>query len=165
MYNKEAYQAGNNQAGNKGGCGSMGRGRFGGPWGRGKFGGFWGGPAFGRHGGGLHQAPVNIEENETSYMISLFAAGLVKENVKLSVKDDVLTISYQGTESADNAEHVTSGNYTYQEYRNRSFERSFRLNDKVLTESISASYADGILKVTLPKNPETNKPAQTITVA
>lgn len=165
MYNKEAYQTGNNQSGNKGGCGSMGRGRFGGPWGRGKFGGFWGGPAFGRHGGGSHQAPVNIEENETSYVISLFAAGLVKENVKLSVKDDVLTIAYQGNESAENAEQATSGNYTYQEYRNRSFERSFRLNDKVLTESISASYAEGILKVVLPKNPETNKPAQTITVA
>lgn len=160
MYNKEAYQAGN-----KGGCGSMGRGKFGGPWGRGKFGGFWGGPAFSRHGGGSHHAPVNIEENETNYIISLFAAGLIKENVKLSVKDDVLTISYQGTESAENGEQATSGNYTYQEYSNRSFERSFRLNGKVLIESISASYDVGILNVVLPKNPETNKPAQTITVA
>jgi HSP20 family protein len=165
MYNKEAYQADNTQSGYKGSCGSMGRGRFGGPWGRGKFGSFWGGPAFGRHGGGSHQPPINIEENETSYIISLFAAGLVKENVKLSVKDDVLTISYQGTESAENPGQATSGNYTYQEYSDRSFDRSFRLNGKVLTESISASYDVGILNVVLPKNPETNKPAQTITVA
>ncbi|WP_255433079.1 Hsp20 family protein [Spirosoma sp. KUDC1026] len=35
----------------------------------------------------------------------------------------------------------------------------------MLTDGISASYADGILRVTLPKNPETNAPAQTINVA
>lgn len=163
MYNQHAFETGN-----KGGCGSMGRGKFGGHWGgpmfgRGKFGGFWGGPKFGRH-GGFQQPPVNIEEDETSYVISLLAAGLVKENVKLAVKDDVLTISYQGTESA-NPDEAPTGNYTYQEFGNRSFERSFQLNNKVLTDSISATYTDGILKVTLPKNPETNKPAQTISVA
>ncbi|UFH52434.1 Hsp20/alpha crystallin family protein [Spirosoma sp. KNUC1025] len=158
MYNKQAFEAGN-----KGNCGhwggqSFGRGKFGGPWGRGKFGGFWG-----RHAGGFHQVPVNIEETDSEYVISLYAAALVKENVKLTVKDDVLTVSYQGTDPSDEAQK--SGNYTYQEYSNRSFERSFQLNNKVLTDSISASYADGILKVTLPKNPETNKPAQTISVA
>jgi HSP20 family protein len=159
MYNKQAFEAGN-----KGGCGHWGRGKFGGQWGRGKYGGFWGGP-FGRHGGGFHQPPINIEETDTDYIISLFAADLVKENIKLSVKDDVLTVSYQGTESSAEAENTTASRYTYQEYGNRSFERSFRLNDKVLTETISASYANGVLKVILPKNPETNKPAQTISVA
>ena len=143
----------------------MGRRGFGGPWGRGKFGSFWAGQAFGRHGGGSHQPPVNIEENETSYVISLFSAGLVMENVKLSVKDDVLTISYQGTDAAEHSDQANSGNYTYQEHSNRSFDRQFRLNDKVLTDRISASYTDGILNVVLPKNPETNKPAQTISVA
>ncbi|GAB3956584.1 hypothetical protein GCM10028805_46900 [Spirosoma harenae] len=158
MYNKQAFESGKGNCGHWGGQ-SFGRGKFGGPWGRGKFGGFWAG----RHGGWFQQVPVNIEETDSEYVISLFAAALVKENIKLSVKDDLLTVSYQGTdpENADN----TSGNYTYQEYSNRSFERSFQLNNKVLTDGISASYADGILKVTLPKNPETTKPAQTITVA
>ena len=160
MYNKQAFEAGN-----KGNCGHwagpvFGRGKFGGPWGRGKFGGFWG-----RHASGFHQVPVNIEETDTEYIISLFAAALVKENVKLAVKDDVLTISYQGADQSENAENTTTSNYTYQEHSNRSFERVFQLNNKVLTESISASYADGVLKVILPKNPETNKPAQTINVA
>jgi HSP20 family protein len=134
----------------------MGRSKFNGPWGRGKFGGFGR-----RHAGWGAQPPVNIEETDTEFVISLFAAGLRKENVTLSVKDDVLTISYPGA----NAESAPQENYTYQEYSQGSFERQFRLNDKVMTESISASYADGILKVTLPKNPATNKPAQSITVA
>ena len=156
MYNKQA-----SEANYKGGCGRgpWGRGKFNGPWGHGKSGGGWAG----RFAGGFNQVPVNIEETDTEYVISLYAAGLVKENIKLAVKDDVMTISYTGNESSEEAGNTT--NYTYQEYNSRSFERSFKLNDKVLTENITASYTDGILKVILPKNPETNRPAQTITVA
>ena len=140
----------------------MGRGRFGGPWGRGKFSGFRGGFRGA-------QPPVNIEENDQIYVISLFASGLAKEQVTLTIKDDILTIAYPGADAVTgqeaNTEATAKGNYTYQEYNQGAFERSFRLNDKVIVENISASYADGILKVTLPKNPATNKPAQTITVA
>ena len=143
----------------------MGRGR----WGRGRFGGFWAGPPFGRQAGGLAQPPVNIEETDADYVISLFAAGLVKEQVTLTVKDDVLRIAYPGadadTQQGGSSESTATGNVTYQEYQRGPFSRSFRLNDKVLVDRISASYADGILKVVLPKNPATNIPAQTITVA
>lgn len=151
----------------------MNRGKVGGPWaarrsGRGKFGGFWAGP-FGRHAGGVAQPPVNIEETDADYTISLFAAGLVKEQVTLTVKDDVLRIGYPGadagTEERTNPESTGKGSFTYQEYKQESFERSFRLNNKVIVERISASYADGVLKVVLPKDPATNIPAQTITIA
>lgn len=128
-------------------------------------GGPWAGPAFGRHAGGQNQPPVNIEETDAEYVISLFAAGLVKEQVTLTVKEDVLRVAYPGVDAGNNGESASSRNYTYQEYSRGSFERSFRLNDKVLVEGISASYADGILKVVLPKNPATNIPAQTISVA
>ncbi|GAB3988625.1 hypothetical protein GCM10028807_11690 [Spirosoma daeguense] len=162
MYTKQAFETENHKGncGNWGGSG-FGPGKFGGLWGRGRFGRFWGGQKFGRHGWGFQQVPVNIEETENEYVISLFASALIKENVKLTVKDDVLKVSY---EVADTSENPT-GTYTYQEYSHHSFERSFQLNNKVLVDTIAATYADGVLKVTLPKNPDTNKPAQTITVA
>jgi HSP20 family protein len=160
MYQKQAFQSDY-----KGNCGSWGRGRFGGPWGRGKFGNFWGGPVLGRHAGGFGQPPINIEETDTDFVISLFAAGIVKENVTLTVKNDLLTIAYPGINQEADAESTAKNNYTYQEYTQRAFERSFQLNNKVLVENISASYTDGILKVVLPKNPATNQPAQTITIA
>ncbi|GAB4017341.1 Hsp20/alpha crystallin family protein [Spirosoma koreense] len=143
--------------GRKGECGP-GRHGFDKAW-KGKFGHFWG-----RHAAWHHQVPVNIEETDASYFISLFAAGLNKEKITLTVKDDVLTVAYQGSEPSTAPDQETSSPYTYQEHTNPSFERSFRLNDKVLTESISANYTDGVLRVTLPKNPDTNKPAQTISV-
>ncbi|MGM9476659.1 Hsp20/alpha crystallin family protein [Pedobacter sp. GSP4] len=107
---------------------------------------------------GFRRVPVNIEENETSFIINLFAPALVKENLKVSTKDDVLTISYQAKEAE------TAEQFTRREYSNGTFERAFALNGKVLNEQISAAYADGILKVTLPKNPETNTPAKDILV-
>lgn len=160
MYQKQAFQGEY-----KGGCGAMGRGKWGNQhWGRGKFGHFRE-----RWASRFAQPPVNIEETDTSFIISLFAAGLVKEQVTLTVKDDVLTIAYPGasagTEKEIDPDAAPKSKYTYQEYHQGGFEREFRLNNKVLTDSISAAYADGVLTVTLPKNPATNIPAQTISVA
>ena len=150
MHNQQKFQSEHS-----GPCGSRGRGKFGGPWGRGKWAGFRS-----RHLGNA-QPPVNIDETDDAYTVSLFAAGIDKTQVRLTVKDDVLTVAYQpNTEPSD-----TQPGSTYQEYRQGTFERQFRLNDKVLTDQISATYTDGILRVMLPKNPETNKPAQTIAVA
>ncbi len=102
---------------------------------------------------------ANIEETDTEFIISLYAAGLTKSDFKISVTDDVLSISYTAAENAEG-----QNKYTYQEYQPSSFERSFQLNGKALTNNITATYIDGVLKVTLPKNPETNKPAQEVKV-
>ena len=56
----------------------MNRGKFGGQWGKGKMGGFWRGQM-----SRFAQPPVNIEETDAQYTISLYAAGLVKDNVTL----------------------------------------------------------------------------------
>ena len=70
----------------------------------------------GRHAGGFAQPPVNLEETDDEYIISLFAAGLNKEQVTLTVKDDVLRIAYPGTAGQQtNPESNPTGNYTYQE--------------------------------------------------
>ena len=139
----------------------MDRGKFGGSWGRGKFGRFWE-----QYAGGS-QPPVNIEETDEGYVISLFCAGIDKKRVTLTVKDDVLRIAYPGAITDTNqsaSESAPTGGYTYQEYSQGAFERSFRLSGKVVVERISAAYADGVLKVALPKDPAANLPAQTIPV-
>lgn len=132
-------------------------------WG-GRFGGHHHGGRFAQHaqemfGKGFRRVPANIEETDESYIIHLFAPALVKEDLKVVTKDDVLTISYKPKEDAESAEK-----FSRREYSNGAFERAFALNGKVLSENISAKYADGILKVTLPKNLETNIPAKDIAV-
>jgi HSP20 family protein len=114
----------------------------------------WG--AYGRYG----SMPVNIEEKEDQFKVSLYAPGLDKAHININVKDDLLYITYKKPDEAG-----SEASFTRREYLADSFERSFLLKRKVEVEKISAFYQEGILKVILPKNPETNKPAHTITVA
>ena len=104
-----------------------------------------------------NRIPVNIEENLEAYVLHVYAAGLAKENFSIGVKDDVLTVSHKAPETDENK-------YTHNEYNPGNFDRSFQLNGKVLVEAINAAYADGVLKVILPKNPDTTKPAQEVKV-
>jgi HSP20 family protein len=163
MYNQRETAFQDNQGATTG-CGGRGR-HWGRHWGRGAFG-HRGGPPWARHfGGGQQPVPVNIESTETSFVLTLFAAGRTKESFTLAVQNDVLTISYQGTDTTpDDADAAPDPRYTRREFRNASFERAFQLNGKVLVDSIAARYADGVLTVTLPKNPDTNQPAQGIRV-
>ena len=153
-----------NDTHNKQGHGFKGQ-RCGGPFSKmfsGKFAGPFGGKAPWDKSGNpfRNRKSANIEETDAAFKISLYAAGLNKSNFKISVSNDVLTIAYNVPEATETSQKQ----YVHQEYHPGSFERSFQLNGKVLTDSISAEYTDGVMAVTLPKNPETNKPAQEVNV-
>ena len=100
---------------------------------------------------------VNILETADAYILKLYAAGLRKDLFTISVDEDVLNISYQ-------PEAATEDKFIYEEYRPTAFERAFKLNDKVLKDQIGAAYTDGVLEVTLPKDPEAHKPGQSIEI-
>lgn len=95
------------------------------------------------------QAPVNIQEGTDSYELQLIAPGLKKEDFKVNIDRNILTISYDHTEDAATADQETK--LLRREYRFKSFKRSFTLNDKIDASGISARYTDGILYLNLPK--------------
>jgi HSP20 family protein len=103
--------------------------------------------------------PINIADNETSFEVFVYALGYAKENIKISVTDDVLYIS--GTRTVD---EENLPNFSKQEYPVKSFERMLNLNGKVDVANISAKQEDGVLIVTLPKNEEAKKQSQEIPV-
>jgi len=108
-----------------------------------------------------YAAPVNIQETDKSYELHLVAPGIKKEDFKISLDKNVLNISLeQKEENKDQQE----GKWLRNEYRNRSFKRSFTLNDKIDATKISAKYADGILAVTLPKKEAAEQPVQDIAI-
>jgi HSP20 family protein len=51
-----------------------------------------------------------------------------------------------------------------QEYRKRSFSRSFHLNEAIEINGIAARYESGILHVTLPKNEKAKPVSKTIKI-
>ncbi len=96
------------------------------------------------------RVPVNTKETKDSYLIDVAAPGFAKENFKLAVEEQILTIS------AENTENKTDENekYTRKEYHFAGFKRSFTLPKTVDAEKITAEYKDGILHVSLPKMEE-----------
>jgi HSP20 family protein len=93
---------------------------------------------------------ANIIENEKSFNIEIAAPGMKKEDFKLKLENNVLTISSE--KESENSEETT--NYTRKEFMYGSFSRSFTLPKIVETENIKASYDDGILKIEIPKKDE-----------
>ena len=104
---------------------------------------------------------VNISESETAYSVEVVAPGFKKEDFKLKVDDDILTIS------AEAKSEKAEGNrkeYTRREYSYSSFTRSFHLPDNVKDDSIAATYKDGILNLELPKSKSQVKATKEISV-
>jgi HSP20 family protein len=96
---------------------------------------------------------VNVVENEQNYNVSVAAPGLKKEDFKIDLKGNMLTISSEKEEQKEEKE----GKYNRKEYNYSSFSRSFTLPEDVNKDQIQAKYEDGVLNLTLPKKEEVKK--------
>lgn len=105
---------------------------------------------------------VNIKEDSEKYEITVAAPGLNKDDFRVNVKDNTLTIS---SEKEDEKEDKDEG-YTRKEFHYSSFNRTFTLPDSVMQDKIQASYENGILKIDMPKKEEAKeKPAKEIKIS
>lgn len=98
--------------------------------------------------------PVNIKETEKSYSIEIVAPGFEKNDFKISLDQQILTISAekQNQVNAENEKQIRN------EYSYRSFKRSFTLDEKTDGAAIDAKYVNGVLTLNLPKK-EVVKPS------
>lgn len=91
---------------------------------------------------------VDIIETDKAYEISVAVPGLSKEDFKIDLNDNFLTISGErkfSKEKKENNLHVVETQYG-------NFSRSFSLPENVDASKISATYANGILEISIPKD-------------
>lgn len=93
---------------------------------------------------------VNISESENNYHVELAAPGLKKEDFKINLDRNQLTVSVEQASDQNNEQK----NYSKREYSYNSFVRSFTLPDSADHANIEASYADGILRIDIAKQEE-----------
>jgi len=98
---------------------------------------------------------VNITEQKNEYLVSLAAPGLKKEDFKIDVDGNMLTISSEKEENKEEKDKK----FTRKEYSYSSFSRSFTLPEEINQAKIEAKYEDGVLKISLPRKEGVNKPA------
>jgi HSP20 family protein len=108
----------------------------------------------------MHFPAVNISETEQAYDIELAVPGFQKEDFKINVEDDVLTISAEEKKE----ETKEDKNYSRRDYHYASFTRSFRLPDNAKDDDIKALYTEGMLKLTIPKTTEEVKATKEIRI-
>jgi HSP20 family protein len=90
---------------------------------------------------------VNIIEREDHFELRMLAPGFTREDLKLNVENDLLTISAE----KKNEELQQNERYTRREFSFNSFKRSFNLPEGVPVERITANFEDGVLHLNIPK--------------
>ena len=105
---------------------------------------------------------VNILEDENRIQIEVAAPGVKKEDFKIDLDQNRLTVAAEvSSESSE-----TGDRYSRKEFNYRSFRRLFNIPVETINgDQIEASYKDGILLLTLPKREELKpKPARAIEI-
>ena len=106
-------------------------------------------------GGSRWMPSVDIAEDKDKFMLSAELPGVKKEDVKISLNNNTLTI--EGEKKTD-FEKKEDNSYRSERFYGK-FSRSFTLSSEIEADKIEADFKDGILNVSLPKS-EKVKPRQ-----
>jgi len=101
-----------------------------------------------RTGGSTFIPKVDIIENTESYEIQLAVPGLNKEDFKIELNDNYLTVSGERKFTNEKKERTFHSIETHY----GAFSRSFSLPENVDGTKINAKYNNGILELTIPKD-------------
>lgn len=103
---------------------------------------------------------VNIAETDGDFQIELAVPGLKKEDFKINIDKNVLSISAE----KKNESTKEDKKYSKREYSYTSFVRSFTLPETIDQSKVDAAYSDGILKLTVAKKEEAKVQSREISV-
>jgi HSP20 family protein len=104
---------------------------------------------------------INIKESESHFEIEIAAPGQRKEDFRVALEKNMLTISTEKKSQSEDNE----GRYTRREFGYSAFSRSFIIPDNVDQDKITANHTNGVLIVELPKMKPEKKEAKTIQVS
>src|SRR5579859_6690386 len=101
-----------------------------------------------RTGGSVFTPKVDVIENDNAYEVQVAVPGLNKEDFKIEINDNYLTVSGERkftNEKKDKSFHSIETNYG-------SFSRSFTLPENADGAKVTAKYNNGILELVIPKD-------------
>lgn len=93
---------------------------------------------------------TDVKEVNGNYELDMELPGVKKEDINAKLENGYLTI--QATQDNSRDEKDSEGNYIRRERYQGSFSRSFYVGDNVKQEDINASFDQGVLRLTIPKN-------------
>jgi HSP20 family protein len=107
----------------------------------------------GREDDGEWLPSLDVAETKNEIVVKAEVPGLDPKDIDISLSDGLLTIKGEKKQEREEKEE----NYHLVERSYGAFTRSIQLPKEVQSDKISASYKNGVLKVTLPKSEEAKK--------
>jgi HSP20 family protein len=98
---------------------------------------------------------VDVAEHDDSFVIEAELPGMNKDDIKISVANNILTI--HGEKKVEKEDKKKNYHRTERAYG--SFTRTFNLPDNIKVDKVDAEFKNGVLLVTVPKSEEA-KPKQ-----
>ena len=103
---------------------------------------------------------VNVGEEEKNYFIEIVAPGLQKSDFTVNIEKDMLTVSYEKSETQEQE----TKKYHRKDFSQVSFKRTFHVEKNVDFDKIEAKYESGILALILPKKEEEQPTTKTVEI-
>ncbi|MFW6321278.1 MAG: Hsp20/alpha crystallin family protein [Halohasta sp.] len=97
---------------------------------------------------------VDVASDDGAFVLTADLPGFDREDIELTVDDRAVTISAEHRHEIDesnDADADADGTYLHRERRTASIQRRLTLPESVDEDAASASYHNGVLTVTLPK--------------
>ena len=104
-------------------------------------------PLYGKH--AKNMMKTDVRETENNYELDIDLPGFKKDEINAQLENGYLTIS--AAKGLDKDKQDKNGNYIRRERYAGSMSRSFYIGDTITQDEIHAKYADGILRLTIPK--------------
>ena len=119
-------------------------------------------PALGRSErvGTIISPRIEVKEKDNEVVVSAELPGLQEKDVEVTLTDNVLSI--RGEKKLEKTQKEEE--YTYSERSYGSFERRIPIDAEVLGDKVSATFANGVLTVSLPRNPDAKGHARRIPI-
>ena len=114
-------------------------------------------PLYGKH--AAHVMKTDIREKDGSYELDVDLPGFKKDEVQLNLENGYLTIS--ASKGVDKDEKDSEGRYLRRERYSGQCSRSFYVGDALQPSDLSATFEDGILRISMPKSAPQQLPAKT----
>lgn len=98
---------------------------------------------------------MDVQELDNNYELSMELPGFKKEDIHAQLKDGYLVI--EASHNQEDSQQDNNGKYIRRERYYGSCQRNIYVGDAVKEEDIHASFENGILKLSVPKNNEQTK--------
>jgi len=99
-------------------------------------------------------AAADIAENEKSFLIHLDVPGFTKDEIKVEILADRLTVRAEKISESEDKKDKT---FHLRERSLRKIERTFHLGDRAHVEGVQARYENGVLSLEIPKKEATQQ--------